>query len=130
LRVRTGPLRAPSLQTRHRLRRAGEDYLHWDQFLEDASLALEAAPTRRDDVAFWLWTSGSTGRPKAAVHLHGDWIYCCECYARGVLDIRPDDITFSSKLFHAYGLGNGLMFPFHVGATTVVYPASHRRNRF
>jgi benzoate-CoA ligase len=29
----------------------------------------------------------------------------------------------SSKLFHAYGLGNALMFPLHVGATTVLYPA-------
>jgi benzoate-CoA ligase len=100
-----------------------EGHLHWNQFLEDASPELDAAPTSQDDVAFWLWTSGSTGRPKAAVHLHHDWLYCCEYYARGILDIRTDDITFSaSKLFHAYGLGNGLMFPFHVGATTVLYP--------
>ena len=100
-----------------------EGYLPWEQFLEDPSSELEMAPTSKDDVAFWLWTSGSTGRPKAAVHQHHDWFYCCECYARGVLDIRPDDVTFStSKLFHAYGLGNGLMFPFHVGATTVLYP--------
>jgi benzoate-CoA ligase len=97
-------------------------YIHWNQFLESSSPELEAAPTGKDDVAFWLWTSGSTGRPKAAVHSHRDWIYCCEYYARGVLDIRADDVTFSSsKLFHAYGLGNGLMFPFHVGATTVLY---------
>jgi len=100
-----------------------EGYLPWEQFLEDPSSELEMAPTSKDDVAFWLWTSGSTGRPKAAVHQHHDWLYCCEYYARGVLDIRPDDVTFStSKLFHAYGLGNGLMFPFHVGATTVLYP--------
>jgi len=40
-----------------------------------------------------------------------------------VLGIGPDDITFSSsKLFHAYGLGNALMFPFHAGATTVLFP--------
>lgn len=100
-----------------------EGYLHWNQFLEDASPELEAAATSKDDVAFWLWTSGSTGRPKAAVHQHHDWFYCCEYYARGILDIRTDDVTFSaSKLFHAYGLGNGLIFPFHVGATTVLYP--------
>ena len=100
-----------------------EGYLHWDRFLKDASPTLEPALTNRDAAAFWLWTSGSTGRPKAAVHLHHDWIYCCEYYARGVLDIGPDDVNFSSsKLFHAYGLGNGLMFPFHAGATTVLYP--------
>jgi benzoate-CoA ligase family protein len=76
-----------------------------------------------DDVAFWLWTSGSTGKPKAAVHRHHDWMCCCEYYGRGVLDMGPEDVTFSSsKLFHAYGLGNGLMFPFHAGATTVLFP--------
>jgi benzoate-CoA ligase family protein len=97
-------------------------YIHWDQFLKEASPELDAAPTNKDAAAFWLWTSGSTGRPKAAVHLHKDWIYCCEYYARGVLDIQADDVTFSSsKLFHAYGLGNGLMFPFHVGATTILH---------
>ncbi len=100
-----------------------DGYIHWNHFLEDNSPALEAAPTNSDDFAFWLWTSGSTGRPKAAVHLHRDWVYCCEYYARGVLDIRTDDVAFSSsKLFHAYGLGNALMFPFHMGATTILYP--------
>jgi benzoate-CoA ligase family protein len=98
-------------------------YLPWSQFLQDASPQLDPAATSKDDVAFWLWTSGSTGQPKAAVHLHHDWVYCCEYYARGVVGIETDDITFSSsKLFHAYGLGNGLMFPFHVGGTTILYP--------
>jgi benzoate-CoA ligase family protein len=102
---------------------SASSYLRWDRFLQAASPKLDAAPTNKDDVAFWLWTSGSTGKPKAAVHLHRDWIYCCEYYARGVLDIQTNDITFSSsKLFHAYGLGNALMFPFHVGATTILYP--------
>ena len=102
---------------------AANQYTHWDQFLGNASPELECARTRKDDAAFWLWTSGSTGRPKAAVHQHGDWVYCCEHYAQGVLDIRQEDVTFSSsKLFHAYGLGNGLMFPFHAGATTILFP--------
>ncbi|MBZ5606078.1 MAG: benzoate-CoA ligase family protein [Acidobacteriia bacterium] len=95
----------------------------WDEWLAAQSADLTAALTRAIDPAFWLWTSGSTGMPKAAVHLHRDWICCCENYAGGVLGITTDDVTFSSsKLFHAYGLGNGLMFPFHAGATTVLYP--------
>jgi benzoate-CoA ligase family protein len=102
-------------------------YVYWDDFLENASPILDAAPTRKDDAAFWLWTSGSTGKPKAAVHVHRDWIYCCEHYARSVLNIQASDVTFSSsKLFHAYGLGNGLMFPFHVGATAILYPHKPR----
>ena len=44
-----------------------------------------------------------------------------------MLEIGPKDMTFSSsKLYHAYGLGNGLMFPFHVGATTMLYPGRPR----
>jgi len=100
-----------------------ERHWNWDEWIAGCPHAMDPVPVSKDDVAFWLWTSGSTGRPKASVHLHHDWICCCEGYGRGVLDIGPDDVTFSSsKLFHAYGLGNGLMFPFHVGATTVLYP--------
>lgn len=98
-------------------------YMHWDEWLGQNSSELDAAPTSTEDVAFWLWTSGSTGRPKAAVHLHHDWVCCCRNYAVEVLGIGPDDTTFSSsKLFHAYGLGNGLMFPFYAGASTVLFP--------
>jgi len=97
--------------------------LHWDEWLAQHSPELEAVGTTEEDVAFWLWTSGSTGRPKAAVHLHHDWICCCRNYAVEVLGISSNDITFSSsKLFHAYGLGNGLIFPFYVGASTLLFP--------
>jgi benzoate-CoA ligase len=84
---------------------------------------IEAAATSKDEAAFWLWTSGSTGRPKAAVHTHQDWPHCCELYGRKILDLQPRDRCFSaSKLFHAYGLGNALAFPFWVGASTVLAP--------
>jgi len=95
----------------------------WDDWIATQSPELDAEPTADDDIAFWLWTSGSTGLPKAAPHRHRDWIHCCESYGRGVLGIGPEDVTFSTaKLFHAYGLGNGLMFPFFVGATTALFP--------
>src|SRR3954463_9566573 len=85
--------------------------------------AVATAATTRAEPAFWLWTSGSTGKPKAAVHAHQDWPHCCELYSRAVLEIGPQDRCFSaSKLFHAYGLGNGLTFPFWVGATAVLSP--------
>ncbi|HET6929668.1 MAG TPA: AMP-binding protein, partial [Candidatus Acidoferrum sp.] len=98
-------------------------HLNWTEWLAQNSPELQAATTGADDVAFWLWTSGSTGPPKAAVHRQSDWICCCRNYAVGVLGIGPEDTTFSSsKLFHAYGLGNGLMFPFYAGASTVLLP--------
>src|SRR3989475_10759703 len=65
----------------------------------------------------------STGTPKAAVHLHHDMVVCCEAFGRHVLEIGPDDRCFSvARLFFAYGLGNALYFPFHVGASTVLSP--------
>src|SRR5215210_3307998 len=82
---------------------------------------LVPAPTHRDDMAFWLYSSGSTGKPKGVVHLHHDIEVTCENYAGQVLGLREDDITFSTtKLFHAYGLGNGLTFPLWFGATSVL----------
>jgi benzoate-CoA ligase family protein len=86
----------------------------------DASGTAEIGPvsnTHREDMAFWLYSSGSTGRPKGVVHSHGDIPVTVERYARGVLGISDADICYSTtKLFHAYGLGNGLSFPLSVGA--------------
>ncbi|HUF01091.1 MAG TPA: benzoate-CoA ligase family protein [Gaiellaceae bacterium] len=77
--------------------------------------------TLQEDVAFWLYSSGSTGRPKGVVHLHRDLLYTCETYARHVLGITAEDVSFSTtKLFHAYGLGNNLSFPYWAGATTAL----------
>ena len=89
--------------------------------LAAAPAQLDAAPTTCDDVAFWLYTSGSTGTPKGSMHLHRDPIATAEHYGVATLGIREDDLVYSAaKLFFAYGLGNGMTFPFHVGATTVV----------
>ncbi len=80
-----------------------------------------ALDTHRDDMGFWLYSSGSTGRPKGVVHRHGDIGATVETYARQVLRIGPDDRCYSTtKLFHAYGLGNGLTFPLSVGACSVL----------
>lgn len=80
-----------------------------------------AVQTTRDDMCFWLYTSGTTGMPKGTVHLHGNLSATAELYAKETTGIREDDIMFSAaKLFFAYGLGNGLTFPFSVGATAIL----------
>jgi benzoate-CoA ligase family protein len=92
-----------------------------DAFLRDMPATLEAAPTGRDDMAFWQYSSGSTGRPKGIVHLHHDLAYTAQSFGRHVLGLAPDDICFSvPKIFFAYGLGNSFTFPFSVGATSVL----------
>ncbi|MGB3070601.1 MAG: benzoate-CoA ligase family protein [Ottowia sp.] len=100
--------------------------LHPSEIEFEAFLAAHApldkpAPTGPDDPGFWLYSSGSTGRPKGTVHSHGNPYWTCELYAKGVLDLKEDDVCFSAaKLFFAYGMGNGLTFPMSVGATTLL----------
>ncbi|HEY2653890.1 MAG TPA: benzoate-CoA ligase family protein [Solirubrobacteraceae bacterium] len=99
----------------------GPGVIEFDDAIEGQPDELSAVPTDRDDVAFWLYSSGSTGKPKGVVHLQHDIDVTCESYARQVLALSEDDVTFSTtKLFHAYGLGNGLSFPFSSGATAVL----------
>jgi benzoate-CoA ligase len=120
-----GPVLAGAPQLRHVLVAGGKPgaHLSYEACLEKASSRLEAAPTSRDDAAFWLYSSGSTGRPKGAVHLHHDMVVCYETYARQVLGLGSRDRVFSAaKLFFAYGLGNAGYFPMGAGAESVLSP--------
>ncbi len=86
-----------------------------------------AYDTTEDDPAFWLYTSGTTGMPKGAMHRHGAIRVVCETYATQVLGIRPGDRCLSAaKAFFAYGLGNSVLFPLAVGATSILEPAPSR----
>jgi benzoate-CoA ligase len=96
-------------------------YQDFDDVLARSAPRAKASPLDRDEPAFWLYTSGSTGQPKAVIHRHRDMVCCLENFAQGVLEMSAKDRTFSaSKLFFAYGLGNGLYFPLGVGAQTVL----------
>lgn len=79
------------------------------------------APTKRDDMCFWLYSSGSTGKPKGTVHAQASLRLTDELYAQPTLGLKENDICYSvAKLFFAYGLGNAMTFPMSVGATTVL----------
>jgi len=96
--------------------------LSFSELLGSHGADLVAASTCRDDAAFWLYSSGSTGLPKGCVHRQHNMVAATDQYARSVLDIRDSDRFFSvAKLFFAYGLGNGLYFPFAVGGTCILW---------
>ena len=102
----------------------------WSEWTNKASERLAAAETTADDPAFFLYTSGSGGTPKAAVHRHADMLVTSRNYAQAVLGLRENDVTFSvSKLFFAYGLGNGMNFPLSAGAKTVLNPERTKIDR-
>ena len=95
----------------------------FETWIRQGSSVLDAARTKKDDTAFWLYSSGSTGRPKACLHLQHDMVVCAEDYGKGVLGVTEHDRLFSvAKLFFAYGLGNGLYFSLAAGATSILLP--------
>ena len=97
--------------------------LGWSDLLASHSADLDAAPTTPDDPCFWLYSSGSTGQPKGTIHLQHDMFCAAESFGKQVLKITENDVCLSAaKLFFAYGLGNGLYFPFSVGATAAYLP--------
>ena len=98
----------------------GEDF---EQLAAAASDELDAAATTKDDVAIWKFTTGSTGQPKAAVHPTHSALLSFDWYARGVLDLREDDLVLPvPKLFFGYARDLAALFPFGVGAAGIVFP--------
>ena len=108
----------------------------WDALVGGGTDGGAPWSTWDESPGFWLCTSGSTGRPKLAMHRHLDLRVTADTYGAQVLGIGADDRCYSvGPMFHAYGLGNSLTFPFSVGATAVVEPTrpptpgSGRRDR-
>lgn len=75
-----------------------------------------------DHPACWQYTHGSDGEELAVIHTHEALIAGSWPFARGRLDMRPEDVCFSlAKLYFGYGFGNSLVFPMSVGASTILY---------
>jgi benzoate-CoA ligase family protein len=104
--------------------------LRWQKWLPASAEHKATRNTLATDTAFFLYTSGSGGTPKAAVHQHKDMLVTAKSFAHGILGITTEDRTYSvSKLFFAYGLGNGMYFPFSAGAGTVLDPERPKPER-
>jgi benzoate-CoA ligase family protein len=108
--------------------RAGE--VSFEAVIEGAPGELDPAPTAPDDLAVWKFTTGSTGMPKACVHRAATPLRSFEHYARGVLDIREDDVVLPvPKLFFGYARDLAALYPFGVGAAGIVFPERSTADR-
>ena len=77
--------------------------------------------TAADDPALIAFTSGTTGQAKGTVHFHRDLLAVCDTFAAHILKAEPDDIFCGSPpLAFTYGLGGLLLFPLHIGASTLL----------
>jgi benzoate-CoA ligase family protein len=108
----------------------GKGMKRWSEWIGSSDEKIASRVTRATDAAFFLYTSGSGGNPKGAVHLHRDMLVTSRGFAQGVLGITSADRAYSvSKLFFAYGLGNGMYFPLSAGASCVLDPERPRPER-
>jgi benzoate-CoA ligase family protein len=99
-------------------------YRHW---IGDESSELETVSTHREDIATLNYTSGTTGEPKGIPHAHKDLPLAAQLWAVNVLGLKEQDRTFAAaKLYFSFAAGGNLVFPWYVGASTVLYSGSPR----
>jgi len=77
--------------------------------------------TASDDVSILAFTSGSTGVPKATIHFHRDILAIADTFSKQILKpVKEDVFACSAPLAFTFGLGASVVFPFRIGATTLL----------
>ena len=81
----------------------------------------EYAHTHGDDPAYIVYTSGATARPKGVLHAHRA-VWARQMMFEGWYGLSEFDRILHAGAFNwTYTLGAGLMDPWSVGASTVIY---------
>lgn len=89
--------------------------------MADKPAHFETVDTAATDTCLIAFTSGTTGQPKGCMHFHRDVLAIAETFGRHVLKPGPDDVFAGSPpLAFTFGLGALVIFPFRVGASTVL----------
>jgi benzoate-CoA ligase family protein len=100
----------------------------WRPFVVDptavapSSVGHPTVETVPDDPAIWLFSGGTTGVPKAVVQTHKSLVNTTRLYGQGSLGLTDSDVTMAvPKLYFGYATGSNLLFPFSVGASSVLF---------
>ena len=110
---------SPALETV--IRFGGDEDGSLEQWMEGRSAEFDNVDTAAEDVALLAFTSGTTGQPKGTMHTHRDLLATGDTFGARVLRPSPDDVFCGSPpLAFTYGLGGYVLFPFRVGAATLL----------
>jgi len=109
----------PSL--RHVLYFGGNDQEGLETLMTAKREAFPTLETASDDPVLIAFTSGTTGKPKGCVHFHRDVLAICDTFSRHILrPVETDVFIGSPPIAFTYGLGGLVVFPFRVGASSVL----------
>jgi acetyl-CoA synthetase len=120
----------PSLQYIISVGEAYDEQLSYDDLINGASKKLEVAETMKKDMAFFCYTSGTTGNPKGAVHLQ-QWVPGNDpslLYWQHAQD--NDLIAHTGDLNWIFPLGNGFLYPWRWGISTLIYDGKFNAERW
>ena len=89
--------------------------------IDSQSSDFQVCDTSSEDVSLLAFTSGSTGIPKATMHFHRDVLAIADTFSKNIVKPNKNDIFAGSPpIAFTFGLGGLVIFPFRVGATTVL----------
>src|SRR3954463_1441811 len=106
---------------------AGAEYVEVDpsgfvSLVGSATPIVEVADRADDDAAVIIYTSGTTGTPKGAQLTHANWLDSAEV-AVELVSSGPDSVVLGTlPLFHAFGLGSGLLASMQAGGSLTLLP--------
>ena len=93
--------------------------------LSDGVVPPPPYPTPGDGPALITYITSATGAPQGVVHSPAELLATADTYASDVLDLSARDICIGSPtMAWSFGLGGLLVFPFRVGASTVLVDSS------
>ena len=97
------------------------DQLAYDELMKESSRHLDIESTNSDDMAFFCYTSGTTGNPKGAVHLHR-WVPGNDPSVLFWQHAKKNDLlAHTGDLNWIFPLGNGFLYPWRWGISTLIY---------
>ena len=100
---------------------AKDSEISYEREMKDASSSLTLEKTKKTDIAFFCYTSGTTGDPKGAVHMH-QWVPGNDPSVLFWQNTEENDIIgHTGNLSWIFPLGNGFLYPWRWGITTMVY---------